>query len=75
MGVMNTTALNQATHCVLPFGMGAFRHAEGNTELIEFLPAGIFGVDGSLCETMRETFLGNLSEDLGAMGGFFTTAR
>ncbi|MGY6634799.1 MAG: hypothetical protein ACXIU8_13815 [Alkalilacustris sp.] len=72
LGVMNTTALNQATHCVLPFGPARFRHAEGNTELIELLPAGLFGRDRSLCDTLRETFLSSVGEDLGAAGGFFS---
>lgn len=72
VGVMNTTALNQATHCVLPFGPDGLKFSGGNTELIETLPfAGATNDKGALCSIMRETFVSNLKEDLGALSGFF----
>ena len=51
IALMNTTALNQATHCVLAYGPAKLRYDAGNTELIELL----FNFDKPLCDMFRES--------------------
>ena len=71
-GLMNTTSLNQASHCVLPFGPARTRFDQGNTELIETIWAALAGPDnaGRLCAQMREGLTGGLNNDLMAMQGY-----
>ncbi|WP_121062633.1 right-handed parallel beta-helix repeat-containing protein [Chachezhania antarctica] len=71
-GLMNTTAMNQASHCVLAFGPAATLMDAGNTELIETIWGAMTGSDnrGELCAQMREGLTGGLTNDLMAVQGY-----
>jgi hypothetical protein len=65
-GVMNTTSLNQATHCIIAEGFDALKMDQGNTELIDGI---LGGGDGGPCARLREGFIGRFREDIRAAFG------